>query len=199
MRIPIYSLFIFNNWRQIIGNRRGIFNGSFKDKYEQLDRIILNNDTLFSNYDCKDYFKYVADVVINRDQSKQLLKFVPKISIEQFNEKREWIYLYLIEDRIIKIGGTRVGLQGRARSYLSGYYTVERGKSGLCSITNAAIYNLFNYSLEKGYKVKMYGYMLPKVETEIIIIDRKLTVPVQTYHIYEKIFIDNYLEKYKLK
>jgi hypothetical protein len=46
--------------------------------------------------------------------------------VDDFKEKKEWIYLFLINKRIVKIGGTRTGLSGRCASYLCGHHIQER-------------------------------------------------------------------------
>ena len=58
------------------------------------------------------------------------------------------IYIFTINNYIVKIGGTRNGLKDRTNSYLCGHYILERGKSGKCSITNAFIYNTFDFYLQ---------------------------------------------------
>jgi hypothetical protein len=64
----------------------------------------------------------------------------------------------VINDYIVKIGGTRAGLRGRANSYLCGHHIKERSKSGDCSKTNGFIYNTFVHYLNKGFKIEMYAY-----------------------------------------
>ena len=125
-----------------------------------------------------------------------LIKFVPKISNEIFNKKTEWLYLFVINDRIVKIGGTRTGLKGRVSSYLCGHHIEERGKSGDCSKTNGFIYNTFEFYLKLGCKIQMYGYQLPKTEFTIDIFGKKTKITAQTYHAYESTFLEDYKKNY---
>ena len=76
-----------------------------------------------------------------------MIQFIPKISNEDFTKKNEWLYLLVINNRIVKIGGTRTGIKGRIISYLCGHHIEERGKSGDCSKTNGFIYNTFEFRL----------------------------------------------------
>ena len=120
-----------------------------------------------------------------------LIQFIPKITDIQFNKKTEWLYLLTINDRIVKIGGTRTGIKGRVSSYLCGHHIIERGKSGDCSKTNGFIYNTFEFYLKLGCNIKMYGYELPKTEIIIDIFDKKTKINAQTYHAYESTFLNS--------
>ena len=168
--------------------------------------IKLFNDNeciLLDKYNRKDYFEQVATVELDKDVNKDgikkrntLIKFIPTIKKEDFNAKCEWIYLFTINRRIVKIGGTRTGLKGRVGSYLCGHHIKERGKSGDCSKTNGFIYNTFEFYLNKGNQIKMYGYKLPKTELSINIFDNEIKISCQTFHAYETTFLEDYKKKY---
>ena len=174
--------------------------GYIKNKWV---KKIPNNLINFKNYNRKAYFIPVADIVLDNELNQKLIKkrntvikFVPLINNTLFNEKTEWVYIFLINDGIVKIGGTRVGLKGRISSYMCGHHVLERGKSGDCSKTNAFIYNTFDYYLNQGYKIKMLGYKLPKTETQVDIFGKKIKVIAQTYHAYESTFLQDYKKNY---
>lgn len=104
----------------------------------------IEKTILFDNYNRKEYFTPIANVLLDNDtfttgkktgQKKRntLIQFIPTISLDEFNEKTEWLYIFLINNRLVKIGGTRTGLKGRVSSYLCGHHIEERGKSGDCS------------------------------------------------------------------
>ena len=161
----------------------------------------------FENYNRKQYFKSIAEIILDEDlftsgnkegQKKRntLIKFVPTISNEEFNKKTEWLYLLVVDGRIVKIGGTRTGLKGRVASYLCGHHVEERGKSGDCSKTNGFIYNTFEFYLSLGCKIEMYGYELPKTEISIKIFDKDTTIVAQTFHAYESTFLEDYKKNY---
>jgi hypothetical protein len=92
------------------------------------------------------------------EKKKTLIKFVPLISAKEFNENQEWLYIFTVNNKMVKIGGTRDSIKARCGSYLCGHHVVERGKSGRCSVTNSIIYNTFEFYLKLGYKFQMYGY-----------------------------------------
>ena len=115
-----------------------------------------------------------------------MIQFIPKISNEDFTKKNEWLYLLVINNRIVKIGGTRTGIKGRIISYLCGHHIEERGKSGDCSKTNGFIYNTFEFYLNLGCKI----------EITINILDKETKIIAQTYHAYESTFLEDYKKNY---
>ena len=157
------------------------------DKYNRKDNFILISNIVLDNE------LYTYGKKIGEKKRKTLIKFIPTISIKEFNNNdTEWIYIFVINNMIVKIGGTRTGIQERIQSYLCGHHIKQRGKSGKCSITNAYIYNTFEFYLRLGCKIQMYGYKLPKSEITIKLFDKQTKVITQTYHIYESLFMEDY-------
>lgn len=182
-------------------NIDNLYNNSPYKKWIKL--IDFNKLILFKNYDNKDYFKLVANVSLDNEikqsqkkKRKTLIKFTPFIKNDEYNEKTEWLYIFTINDKIVKIGGTRTGIKGRITSYLCGHHIVERGKSGDCSKTNGIIYNTFEFYLNLGYTINMYGYKLPKTEINIEILGKSVNIIAQTFHAYESMFLKKYKKKY---
>ena len=182
---------------------------NINDKYLKSDikkwikLIPLNESYDFMSYKRKDYFTHVAniilDVELNKDNNKKrntLIQFVPVIDKKIFEDKTEHIYIFLINERIVKIGGTRTGLKGRVGSYLCGHHIEERGKSGDCSKTNAFIYNTFYFYLCNNANIKMYSYKIPRIKHKCDILDKNVEITVQTYHAYESIFLNDFKELY---
>lgn len=171
-------------------------------------KLIPSQNTIkFDDYNRKEYFCHIADIVLddelydsgkNKGNKKRntLIKFIPKISGEEYNKKKEWLYVFVINGMIVKIGGTRTGLKGRVSSYLCGHHVEERGKSGDCSKTNGFIYNTFEFYLKLGCNIQMYGYELPKTEIIINIFDKETKIIAQTFHAYESTFLEDYRKKY---
>jgi hypothetical protein len=171
-------------------------------------KLIPTKKTIpFDEYNRKDYFIPIADIVLdselitngkNQGNKKRntLIQFIPTISTEAYNKKNEWLYLLVINGMIVKIGGTRTGLKKRVGSYLCGHHIEERGKSGDCSKTNGFIYNTFEFYLNLGCKIQMYGYELPKTEIIIEIFGKETKIIAQTYHAYESTFLEDYKKKY---
>lgn len=162
---------------------------------------------MFDEYNRKEHFIPVADIVLDNEiftsgkkegnkKRNTLIQFIPKISNQEFNKKNEWIYLLLINDRIVKIGGTRNSIKSRTASYLCGHHIKERKKSGDCSKTNAFIYNTFQFYLNLGCKIEMYGYELPQTEVTIEIFGNNTKIMTQTFHAYESTFLKDYKKIY---
>ena len=172
-----------------------------------IKRVYIEETVPFAEYNRRNEFMKVADIVLDNEmnlsgkkegQKKRntVIQFVPVLDLEEYNKKNEWLYIFLMNERIVKIGGTRVGLKGRVLSYMCGHHIPERGKSGDCSKTNGFIYNTFHFYLQLGCTIEMYGYQLPRTEIEINIFDRVINVVAQTYHAYESTFLDDYQTQY---
>lgn len=169
--------------------------------------ISINNTVLFDEYNNKEYFIPVADIVLDDEsftngkkkgekKRNTLIQFIPKISKTLFSKRNEWLYIIVINGRVVKLGGTRTGLKDRCGSYLCGHHIKERGKSGDCSKTNGFLYNTIFFYLKLGCKVEMYGYELPVTESLVLILNKERKIITQTYHTYESIFIKDYNEQY---
>lgn len=188
-----------------LANINDIYDSSLFKKWIKL--IPINKTIPFDKYNRKDYFIPIADIVLDNEvftsgkkegnkKRNTLIQFVPKISIENFNKKTEWLYLLVINGMIVKIGGTRTGIKGRVISYLCGHHIEERGKSGDCSKTNGFIYNTIEFYLNLGCKIEMYGYELPKTDFTIEIFGKETKIIAQTYHAYESTFLEDYRKNY---
>jgi hypothetical protein len=166
-------------------------------------KLIPKNGTHIQEYNRKEQFKLVANIVIDDSVKKNgnktrstVIKFNPTIPKTEFKIKTEWLYIFIINDIIVKIGGTRTGLYNRTSSYLCGHHIKERGKSGDCSKTNGFIYNTFEFYLKLNCKIQMWAYELPITEFIIKICDKDTNVIAQTYHAYESTFLEDYKKSY---
>lgn len=186
------------------------------ERYEQADTkrwikqlLPFNNSVAsFDDYAHREVFTKVADIVLDTEtyssgkkkgQQKRntLIRCHPCIEQDVFQSKdKEWVYLFVLDGKIIKLGGTRVGLKGRFNSYLCGHHIPEREKSGKCSVTNAFVYNTFVFHLEYGCRIEMYGYELPQRELPIDMFGEQRTIIAQTYHAYESLLMENYKKQY---
>jgi hypothetical protein len=146
--------------------------------------LVKDSFTLFPQ------FTHVADIVATVSDSKKkkqtVIDFVPLISNDLWKKKTlQWIYLFTVDDRIVKIGGSRSGLKGRAGSYLCGHHIRERGKSGDCSKTNGYIYNTFDHYIRNGSVVKMYAFQIPDIKVNVDVWGKNLEISPQVYTSYE--------------
>jgi len=157
----------------------------------------------FHTYLRKDEFIYVANIILDEELDKNnskkrntLIQFIPQIDKNIYEDKTEWIYIFLINERIVKIGGTRTGLKGRVSSYLCGHHIKERGKSGDCSKTNGYIYNTFYFYLLNNANIKMYAFQIPIVKQTYTILEQEMEITLQTYHAYESIYLSDFKKIY---
>jgi hypothetical protein len=162
-----------------------------------------NETVVFSEYNRQYYFTPIANIVLHQDdskdkimQTKKVIRFDPLIPKHIYARRSEWIYLFLVDDCIVKIGGTRTGIRGRVSSYMSGHYVRERGKSGDCSTTNAFLYHTFEYYLKQGHQIQMWGYELPPFHAQLFIWDKMENITTQTYHLYENLLLQDFKRNY---
>lgn len=155
---------------------------------------------LLTGYKQKDYFRYLTDIVLDDEiNSKGEKKRNTLICLNDKNfndEDGEWLYLITINNRVVKIGGTRNSITERFGSYLCGHHIPERGKSGKASQTNMYVYNTLYFYLSNSFKVKLYGYKLPEETITRTILDKTVVIKSQTYHTYESLFINDYKDTY---
>jgi hypothetical protein len=69
-------------------------------------------------YDRRDDFHKVANVVLDTDTKpngtmcrQTVIKFETTISADDWKSQNEWLYLFVVDGKIVKIGGTRAGLK----------------------------------------------------------------------------------------
>lgn len=155
----------------------------------------------YEEYPFKENFVHVADIILDTEldasgDKKRDTLITLKNCIENYEVKTEWIYIFVINGRIVKIGGTRNGIKERWTSYLCGHHVKERGKSGKASETNKYLYNTFHFYLEAGCEIKMYGHKLPVEEITRTVYGTESVIRVQTYHMYESTLIDAFNKEY---
>ena len=150
------------------------------------------------SYDRRSDFHKVANVVLDTDTRRQtVIKFDTTINTDDWKSKQEWLYMFVVDGNIIKIGGTRDGLKKRCGSYLCGHHIPERGRSGDCSKTNAFIYNTFEFYLNMGFEIDMYAYRIePQVLSVPIFDDELIQVTAQVFHAYESRYIERFKRTY---
>jgi hypothetical protein len=177
------------------------------DTRKWIKLIALNQTIPLDDFRLSKEFDKVADIALDTDvhsrgkkegekKRQTMIMFNPTITREKWTDKKEWLYMFVMNDRIVKIGGTRTGLQNRAASYLCGHHVGDRGKSGDCSKTNGYIYNTFEFYIKLGCKIEMYGYELPVDTKEIDFFGKKVTIVSQNFTAYESLLMSEYKDNY---
>ena len=155
--------------------------------------LSLDKELRLSEFSLHEKFKHVANIVEDTVESRQtVIRFDPVIPASEWARNTEWIYIFTIDDRIVKIGGTRDSLKGRAGSYLCGHHIPERGKSRDCSKTNGFVYNTFDDYIRNGHTIQMWGCEIPAVEATVDIWGTQKTIRTQVYTAYETHALETY-------
>ena len=136
--------------------------------YHQVKHFDLRNTPSLMDFRLTRDFAKVADIVsdteVRKDGKKArqtLLQFSPTIPKQAWEEKGEYIYLFVVNGRIVKIGCTRTSISARCGSYLAGH-GIPEVTGGTAGSTNAFIYWTFVWLLTCGKKIEMYAAQLPK-------------------------------------
>ena len=111
-----------------------------------------------------------------------------------WKKKQECLYLFVRNNEVMKIGGTRTGMEKRFSSYLCGHCVPERMAKrtgepfpGKMSVTNAHLYHTIEKGLLEGEHWEIWTWMLPPLTVNINIFDEEVAVIAQTYHAYESV------------
>lgn len=151
---------------------------------------------------CNISFEKVGRIELDPNPKKQITLKVLVLNRELWNLKKEFVYIFTINNLIAKIGGTRSGIKDRWTSYLCGFCVPERknkkGKNypGKMSITNARIYHTIeNDLIENQNNIwEIYVWVLPECKNNINILGENVEIFMQTFHAYEAICIKKFKE-----
>jgi hypothetical protein len=107
----------------------------------------------------------------------------------------QFVYLIIVNGRIVKIGGSKKTIIERIQSYNCGVYSRWRGGNGKQSVTNSVVYDSIEICLLRGLDVKMFVWMVPAPVVSIDLWGEKTEIVVATvYDRYEthalRIFYD---------
>lgn len=144
------------------------------------------------NLECDNVFNLEATIELDRGKRQTTIEAIPT-NIKKWNNNNEKVYIITINDKIVKIGGTRTSMKIRFNSYKCGFHVIERGKSGKMSVTNAHLYHTIEkYLIETKFKWNIYTWTLPIIEHTINILGIDTKVISQTFHAYESIIIKKF-------
>ena len=76
----------------------------------------LQHEMNYSNFEYKDYFAHICDLLPNQQKERLDIEIVDKTNIA----KEELVYVLVIEDKIFKIGHTITDIKKRVGSYNCG-------------------------------------------------------------------------------
>ena len=160
------------------------------------------------NFVFKEHFIKVADIQIDDEVKEKstktkkagekarqtFIRFVATINKKIWSEEAEWIYVFVVDGMIVKIGGTRTGLLKRCGSYLSGHGIPELG--GNSNSTNAKIYWTFLHLLNQGKKIEMYACRLPEAVVTQTVFGSTKVIRTQCFHDWEAFCLEEFAKLY---
>lgn len=151
------------------------------------------------NLECEGVFQKGGDIVLDESERRRTTVRVEPECAPRWNREVEVIYTIVRGGEVVKIGGTRNGMQKRWGSYLCGHCVPERRQRdgspypGKMSVTNAHLYHTIESELlENGVKWEFYMWELPRTCVEVEILGETVEVVAQTYHAYESRVMEKY-------
>ena len=178
-----------------------------------LIKLIKNSDLVdFNDYSRNIFFKHIGNFAFNESiQPKRLeanrpirrtqrkINFLKSTNITNklFKKEKDWLYIICINNKIVKIGGTHVGLNKRISGYLAGHIA-QLNPTKYKNDTNAKLYSTMNFYLTLGCKVDLYGYEIDEefIKKYIKIFEQIYPIAEQVYHVYEGIFFADFYRLY---
>jgi hypothetical protein len=179
------------------------------DYRSMLVKFSLSTLVDWEDFPLAGHFEKVADVMLDTDLQakdtktkkaggkarKTCIRFSPTIAPKSWREDEvEWIYGFLVEGKIVKIGGTRTGLSKRCGSYLSGHAIPEL--NGTSVSTNAYVYWTFLDLLLQGKKVEMYACKLPEAIVTQTVFGVTRRIKTQCFHDWEAYCLEEFRNSY---
>jgi len=138
-----------------------------------------------ADVDLKDINRFIKNPEVNP------IEYIPVKGLEEkYNEYRELIYIIAIDGKVVKIGGTYVGMKGRHQSYNCG--TRKARKKGTCSVTNYNITETQYTAFMNGSKVEWYVFDVPSAEMVIDVFGESVRYNTKTFYKYESSLCERY-------
>lgn len=147
-----------------------------KSNYEILTQI-PQDAPQFSTYNLKPYFSYVGKIIPNKE--KERLDFVG--DTKKYNNIEGVVYLFVVEDRILKLGKTDTSMKKRIQSYNCG--KKQYRENGTCSTTN---YKVLQSFLAINKSVSLYCYFVPPITIDLF--GEKVAITTSPSKCIEKAF-----------
>lgn len=118
----------------------------------------LNKEIDYNNFKYKQHFTHICNLVPDREKERLDIEVIDEKKVSDFG----LVYVFVIENKIFKIGHSITPIGKRVQSYNCG--KTEYRISGTNSTTN---YFVLQSILNINKKVKVYAYFPPKLGYEI--------------------------------
>lgn len=155
---------------------------------------------LITEFSLRKYFLNIGEFVLTKSE-RLLWEFNVKEEYKElYNRRHNFVYIILYDNKIIKIGGSKVSIKGRIMSYKCGHCIKERvnvkgtNYPGKMSITNACVYNTIAYYLihNRNKKFELLVYSIPDIICRMKVFGEEQEIHIQHYDSFEKKALDCY-------
>ena len=153
------------------------------------------------NAACSGLFSHYANIVLDPNPKRGTTVMVSHTSIDVWKQAGEYIYAFVKDGIVMKIGGTRTSMAERWGSYLCGHCVPQRNKKngdpypGKMSVTNAHLYHTIEHDLlENEGKWEFWCWKLPVTTVQVDIMGVPTEIIAQTFHAYESRCMEKFRE-----
>lgn len=164
-----------------------------KKKKNRNIRLIKSSDELcheinYSEYQYREHFKHICNLVPDKENERLTIDY----KMDDKKDIEGLVYIFVINDKILKIGQTIGKIKDRVQSYNCG--KSEHRISGTASTTN---YFVLQSLLNIKKKVKVYAYFVNRRGYEIFGEKGKDCFP--STKVVERKFLKDFISLYKKK
>jgi hypothetical protein len=159
-------------------------------KINKTDIIISEKDTLnemlINEFKYKKYFEFLCTLIPERNNERIIIKEINEILIH----RKGVLYIFLLNNRIIKVGSSTVSFKERVSSYNCGRKKFR--KNGTCSTTN---YLVLQSLLNINKPIFVYAHFPNEIEIDVWGTKEIISIPTKRF---EKMILTELKSKNKL-
>ncbi len=157
--------------------------------------IDLSNEPTFKDFISKNKLSKYLSKVGNITLDNKLKCGYRVCFLAQSAEKdNQWVYVLLINGKIVKFGDTTKTLKDRWGSYSAGIK--ENRDKGTCSTTNYFISQVIRRALNDGVTVELWGYDIPTQFSTIDVFGETKSAIIDVVTYYESKLLELYQTTY---
>ena len=140
------------------------------------DRIISDKDIIdqmdFDSFEDKDKFSFLCDLVAEKKRERLVIQNANPDLIE----KRGVLYIFVLDNKLVKIGSTTTSFWDRVQSYNCGKKAYRT--RGTCSTTN---FFVLQSLLNINKIVKVYGFFPGEIELDVFGERERISLPAKRF------------------
>jgi len=185
-----------------------------KEKLNNNERTEMMKKILFENYDNKTKEFIETELDLNTEptindfiQRAQLQHYITQVGVitkdeilnpgyrvlvtNHFKRHKQWVYILVIDGKVVKCGESTGTLNFRWGSYGAG--TRVNRENGTCSTTNYFISEIVRKALELNMKIELYGHPIDNIGISVDLFGSKRNVISNNVKIYESKLINLFM------